>query len=285
MSHPIDVAKTQSQLNRGVNASLWATMRGQAAAGGMSRLYRGVLPVMVRPTALCMYTGNEWCKRVVAGEGGKLTLATATGAGFLSGFVEAACVTPWEVVKVRMQSTEHLGRYSSSLQAARQIVATEGPLSLFTGLGATCARNAPFNGLYFGLLFAAQSRLPPPPSPAAQFGQNLGLGCAAGAACTLLIAPFDVVKSRLQNQRPGAGGGAEYSGTVQALRRIVAAEGAGALWKGLGPLLTKVVVSCGVSFAAFHGVLGFLERSAARRDDALAGGIALGHSQQAAHKT
>jgi hypothetical protein len=77
--NPVDVVKTQSQLNRGVNATMWAALRQQVAAGGISRLYRGVLPVMLRPTAVAMYSGNEWCKRVVVGDG-ELTVTTAAGA-------------------------------------------------------------------------------------------------------------------------------------------------------------------------------------------------------------
>ncbi len=52
--NPVDVVKTQGQLNRGVNASMWAALRQQVAQGGVRRLYRGVLPVMMRPTAVAM---------------------------------------------------------------------------------------------------------------------------------------------------------------------------------------------------------------------------------------
>jgi solute carrier family 25 2-oxodicarboxylate transporter 21 len=119
--NPIDVVKTQSQLNRGVNGTMWKALQQQVADGGVRRLYRGVLPVMLRPTAVAMYSGNEWCKRAVVGSG-ELTVSTAAAAGFLSGFLEAAVVTPWEVVKVRMQSLEHQGRYTGSIQCARAIV-------------------------------------------------------------------------------------------------------------------------------------------------------------------
>jgi len=180
-------------------------------------------------------------------------------AGFLSGFLEAAVVTPWEVVKVRMQSLEHQGRYTSSVQCARTIVAQEGPAALLTGLTATCARNCPFNGLYFGLIFTAKNYLPESTAPGQTFAQNLVLGCGAGAISTFAIAPFDVVKSRMQNERrPDAAAKAEYSTVQRALVRIVRTEGVGALYKGFGPLLTKVVLSCGVSYTAFHYALDFL---------------------------
>lgn len=256
--NPVDVVKTQSQLNRGVNGSMWKALQQQVAQGGVKRLYRGVLPVMMRPTAVAMYSGNEWCKRAVVGNG-QLTVTTAAAAGFLSGFLEAAVVTPWEVVKVRMQSLEHQGRYTGSLQCARQIVAQEGGGALLTGLGATAARNCPFNGLYFGIIFAAKPHLSAELKGTELFAQNLLLGCGAGAVSTFAIAPFDVVKSRMQNERRAdAAAQAEYSSIHRTLARIVRTEGVGALYKGFAPLLTKVVMSCGTSFAAFHYALDYL---------------------------
>ncbi len=189
--------------------------------------------------------------------------AACAAAGFLSGFLEAAVVTPWEVVKVRMQSLEHTGRYASSIQCARAVVAQEGPGALLTGLTATCARNCPFNGIYFGLIFTAKGYMPASRTPSEVFAQNLLLGCGAGAVSTFAIAPFDVVKSRMQNERRavGAAAQAEYSSVQRALLRIVRTEGVGALYKGFGPLLTKVVLSCGVSYTAFHYALDFVTQA------------------------
>ena len=165
----MDVVKTQFHVNKQPNGSMWSQLRQQAAQGGVRQLYRGVLPACLRPQALCMYTGNEWCKRLVAGDG-KLTFATAPVAGFLTGYVESLCVTPFEVVKVRMQCKEHLGRYSSSLQAASLILKEEGVRALFNGLGATCAR------------CAAAGWPPPPRTPPARARCRARL--RRGARCT-----------------------------------------------------------------------------------------------------
>jgi solute carrier family 25 2-oxodicarboxylate transporter 21 len=187
-------------------------------------------------------------------------------AGFLTGYVESACVTPFELVKarpsrrsclgvaassapclvarralrrapraqVRMQVKEHGARYASSLACAKAVVVEEGALALYRGFGATCARNTTFNGVYFGLLFAGQEALPPR-AGAADVGQNLALGAASGAAATLLKAPFDVVKSRVQAQLPDAHGRLRYRHTWQAVALVAREEGVAALWKGLGP--------------------------------------------------
>lgn len=60
--HPVDVVKTQFHVNPGANGSMAAALAAQARAGGLTSLYRGLLPACLRPQALCMYTGNEWAK-------------------------------------------------------------------------------------------------------------------------------------------------------------------------------------------------------------------------------
>ena len=68
-THPVDQIKTQFHVNKGRNPSLVTSLMEQARTGGATRLYRGVLAACLRPQSLCMYTGNEWAKRIVAGDG------------------------------------------------------------------------------------------------------------------------------------------------------------------------------------------------------------------------
>ena len=275
--HPVDQVKTQFHVNTQRNGSLLAELASQARTGGVSRLYRGLLAACLRPQALCMYTGNEWCKRLVTGGSGKLTATSATAAGFLTGYLEAACVCPFELVKVRMQVKEHTSRFASSASCARQLVATEGTRALLTrGLAATCARNSTFNATYFGLIFLAQQRLPRRESGLADTAQNLGLGAVAGVASCFLKAPFDVVKSRIQAELPASfdGGRPRYStysgGVMQALRHVAATEGPAALWKGLGPMCARMALGMSVSFAAFDAALAALGQPGGSREAAAA---------------
>jgi len=266
--------KTQFHVNTRANGSLVRELAAQARAGGVSTLYRGLLAACLRPQALCMYTGNEWCKRAVSGgPGAPLTTGRATAAGFLSGLLEAACVCPFELVKVRMQVKEHSAVFASSLQCARSLVASEGLGRLATrGLAATCARNSTFNAVYFGLIHEAQSKYLPRRRGAADTLQNLALGGAAGVASCLLKAPFDVVKSRIQAELPVAapGGGLRYitysGGVGQALTHVARTEGVLALWKGLGPMCARMALGMSVSFAAFDAALAALGRAGGSRE-------------------
>ncbi len=62
-------------------------------------------------------------------------------------------------------------------------------------------------------------------------------GGIAGVIGTSIIFPIDMVKTRLQNQTAAA---ARYSGPLDCARKIVAAEGAGGLYRGLKPNLIGV---------------------------------------------
>ena len=85
---------------------------------------------------------------------------TAAIAGWCSGWVEALIVSPTQVIKVRLQAKEHLGRYSGPLDCVKKHIAEEGPLALFIGLSPTIWRNTVWNTVYFGTMFQIKSLLP-----------------------------------------------------------------------------------------------------------------------------
>ena len=60
--HPVDQIKTQFHVNNTQNGSMWQALRQEVARGGVTRVYRGLPAAALRPQALCMYVGNEWCK-------------------------------------------------------------------------------------------------------------------------------------------------------------------------------------------------------------------------------
>ncbi len=60
--HPVDQIKTQFHVNTAANGSMLKALASEAQKGGVARLYRGLPAAALRPQALCMYTGNEWCK-------------------------------------------------------------------------------------------------------------------------------------------------------------------------------------------------------------------------------
>ena len=261
VSHPLDQVKTQFHINQGHNASVLRAMRVQMQEGGIFRLYRGILAACTRQQAICMYTGNEWSKRIVAGSSGELSVPGAYLAGGLTGYLEAACVTPFELVKVRMQSLEHVAKYRSSIDCAAAVVREEGFVALYNGFGASCWRNCTFNGIYFGFInqVKAQAPLPQPSNPTETVAQDLSIGMMAGFVATCFKMPFDVAKSRLMNQRPPEPGmRPQFRHTLQCIHHTWRHEGVGALYKGFSPTAMRIVLGTGVAYAAFEWALGQL---------------------------
>ncbi|KAJ2005453.1 mitochondrial aspartate-glutamate transporter agc1 [Coemansia thaxteri] len=111
---------------------------------------------------------------------------------------------------------------------------------------------------------------------------KLGNGAVAGVTGVTIIFPLDMVKTRLQNQKPSvAGGRLPYSGAVDCFRQIVRAEGVRGLYRGLVPNLAGVTPEKAIKLAANDIMRGvFAERCGTTTDrlpvgyGALAGAIA-----------
>ena len=79
----------------------------------------------------------------------------------------------------------------------------------------------------------------------------------AAFVATIFKMPFDVAKSRLQNQPPPPPGAAppKYVHTLQTCATIMREEGALALYRGFSPTVMRMVVGQGVAYAAFEFAL------------------------------
>ena len=78
---------------------------------------------------------------------------------------------------------------------------------------------------------------------------------------TMLNTPFDVVKSRMQNQlaAEAAGGALKYRNVFQSLGVVLREEGFGALYKGLGARLLRLGPGGGIMIVAFDQVMEWLK--------------------------
>jgi solute carrier family 25 2-oxodicarboxylate transporter 21 len=81
-------------------------------------------------------------------------------------------------------------------------------------------------------------------------------GFLGGTLGVLMNTPFDVVKSRMQNQLPGAA--VKYSYVLPSLVTVLREEGPAALYKGLGPRLVRLGPGGGIMIVAFEVVSSWL---------------------------
>lgn len=256
MVQPLDMVKTRFQLYEGGrNPSVGRALLDIYREGGVSRFYRGFLPeaASTMPARTAMYmTYNAILKKM--SEHMPLTAGCSSLAGACAGIPEGMLVTPLQVVKVRLQSKEYLGRYHGTLDCCKKIVLQEGVQGLFAGLGATAARNFIWNGVYFGLIFHLKALLQSGnDSGMTRFVGTSGISFVGGAIATCFNAPLDTAKSRMQLQDTKAAT-PKYRNTLQTLALVVKEEGPRACYKGFAPKVLRMAFGGAVGMPIFEAV-------------------------------
>jgi solute carrier family 25 2-oxodicarboxylate transporter 21 len=159
--HPIDVAKTRQQLQITYKQNVREIMKtiiyqegGGNAIKGYLRIYRGVLSPLLgmMPKSAVWLATNERLKYLMIGENGKETAKVRFLAGFLSGWPEAAVVTPFDTVKVKLQSRRFSSQYQNSWDCMKGVIKQDGVIGLWRGLEPTLWRNGTWNGIYFTVI-------------------------------------------------------------------------------------------------------------------------------------
>ncbi|KAL3464761.1 putative mitochondrial carrier protein [Aspergillus heterothallicus] len=181
-------------------------------------------------------------------------LATGAAARVAAGFI----MMPVTVLKVRYESDYYA--YRSLYGAGRDIVRTEGFRGLFSGFGATAARDAPYAGLYV-LIYEqlkrhlssttnSQStnpdqRLKSPSSSSINFVS----GALAAGLATAITNPFDAVKTRLQLMPQ------KYGNMMRAVRLMVHEDGIRSLFGGLGLRIGRKALSSALAWTVYEELI------------------------------
>jgi len=196
-------------------------------------------PLMLEaPKRAVKFAANGYWGNVFTSNGQvPMTQAVAIATGCAAGATESVVVTPFELVKIRLQ--DKASTYKGPMDVVRQTVRMAGPLGLYSGMEATFWRHVWWNGGYFGSIFQIRSLLPKAQSKSGELFNNFVSGAIGGAIGTALNTPFDVVKSRIQMQGTG-----EW--TYPALLRTAREEGVAALYKGFTPKVLRLAPGGGV---------------------------------------
>ena len=171
---PFEVVKTRMQahrLNMGPTKGMFATAGCVVRDEGVRGLWAGVTASCVRTAAgaglyflLLERVSRELNQRFPKAEGDKAG-AAANGArtfavGAASRALAATLLCPITVVKTRMEYAAMSGvTYAGVGNALWQVASKEGARGLFSGLGSTLARDAPFSGLNLLMYTKARSAM------------------------------------------------------------------------------------------------------------------------------
>ncbi|KAG6615077.1 Mitochondrial Carrier (MC) Family [Phytophthora cinnamomi] len=264
---PLDVTKTRLQLDRAgqykgmINCG--STIYKQE--GGLA-LYKGLTPFvtnMVLKYAL-RFGSFAWFKEQIAGGKDKpITPTINFTAGLLAGCIESVIiVTPFEVIKTRMQKEVGVGRFSGPVDCTRHIVRNEGVRALWKGNIPTMARqgsNQAFNFMAFAWLNHHVWDKQDGDGKTLPTYATFINGLIAGSLGPMFNTPMDVLKTRLMAQETVPGQELKYKGFFDAMKVISKEEGVGALWKGLLPRLTRMAPGQAITWSVVMRVTSIFE--------------------------
>ncbi|KAI9138736.1 mitochondrial 2-oxodicarboxylate carrier protein [Paraphysoderma sedebokerense] len=269
--YPLDVVKTRFQLQVGTGGkdgytSIADCFRKIIKNEGFGRLYRGVLPpVLVEaPKRATKFAANEQYTtlyrnlfNIPTGKPMPHPLVILTGVS--AGCTEAFLVVSFELVKIRLQDKNNAGKYKSTMDCVSKILREEGPMAFFKGLESTLWRHATWNGGYFAVINLVNQRLPETETKSGMLLNKFISGTFGGTVGTMLNTPFDVVKTRVQNQT--ASQNPKYNWAIPALGTIAREEGLRALYKGFVPKVLRLGPGGGILYVVYDQVSEFIKKN------------------------
>jgi len=272
VTNPIDVIKIRMQLDNelGSNQNSKNIFKDRYYKGfirgairifseeGFRGLYKGLVPSMMREGSystirLGAYEPIKF--QLGATDIARTPLWKKIVAGATSGTIGSAIATPTDLVKVRFQAVGpgHKSEYRHTFHAFWTIGRKEGVRGLWTGVGPTVQRAA--------ILTAAQIPSYDHTKHTLLNAQLMDEGPAlhgvssviAGFVTACSTSPFDVVKTRMMNQKKDANGKPlVYRNTIHCIGKIVRYEGILGLYKGFIPNWMRIGPHTIVTFFVFE---------------------------------
>eukprot|EP01132_Coremiostelium_polycephalum_P006157 gene6157-7669_t len=147
-------------------------------------------------------------------------------------------------------------QYVGCINALKEMVKKEGPLSIFKGNGANVLKVSPNTGIRFLTYeFCKKHFTNGDPTKKLSGTQTMFSGAMAGLTSTFFTYPLDVIRIRLSLQGLNNGLGTyRYKGVGHGMIRIYKEEGVRGLYKGLGTAILSVAPWVSLSFASYEGL-------------------------------
>ncbi|OQR85817.1 Mitochondrial Carrier (MC) Family [Achlya hypogyna] len=177
----------------------------------------------------------------------KDSLYTRFLAGAVASSTAEMATLPVDITKVRLQAqgmTAHQSvQYAGMADAMAKIARLEGPSALWKGARPAVTRQIVYSSMCMvlyepfrdAIMLMGEPKSAQHAPSSMSFAQKLMAGGLAGAISISIANPVDVIKVRMQADRSGA----LYSGLIDAVRKIHAAEGGRGFLSGLGPNVTR----------------------------------------------
>ncbi|KAE9013863.1 hypothetical protein PF004_g8549 [Phytophthora fragariae] len=221
---------------------------------GPLALYAGLPPTLLTaiPSTAVYFTSYELLlKRLKAAFPEQNHGLLAMASGSMARAASTTIFSPFELIRVQMQAVANAHPFATYVRQVWQ----GGARQLFTGLGATLARDIPFSAFYwFGIETSKEyltERVPIADAQRRRISVAFVSGVLAGVLATVVTHPFDVIKTRSQL--------VVYSKDMapapsirQLLRHMWETEGARGMTAGLVPRVVKVAPACAIMISLYE---------------------------------
>lgn len=294
--NPADIASCAVEdVERRTINSTWDGLRKIAQNEGPTTLWRGLSPtlVMAVPANVIYFAGYDWLRTSPTSPFRK-TVSDAyipLVAGATARILAAVTVSPIEMFRTRMQAANHTataaGHFRETMDGLRDMVASQGALSLWRGLTLTLWRDVPFSAIYWWGYEATRNALTDARgrrearNDGVEFRMGRGeeriqrrsrsrsrnnqidtltdsflAGASAGGVAAFVTTPFDVGKTRQQIARHAN----KVAGVVRPedqtmprfLMHIYREQGVAGLFRGWSARCLKIAPACAIMISCYE---------------------------------
>ena len=166
-------------------------------------------------------------------------------------------IGPIEHIRTRLQvQTASAGgkpQYAGPIDCIKKIYSAHGISGIYKGQVPTLIREFNAYGIYF-LVYESlvNNALTTTNRTRDQMGslEVCQYGAAAGMAIWLTTYPIDIIKSKIQTD--GFGSAQKYHGTLDCVRKTMAAEGVRGFFRGITPCLLRAAPANAATFVGFE---------------------------------
>jgi hypothetical protein len=166
------------------------------------------------------------------------------GAGIAAGFTESLFITPFELVKTNLQTTNN----KDASKVIKEIYYQKGIPGLYRGFSTTAIRqctNQAFNfSIYYKLrhAFIAENEKP-------SMFQIIPFTLFSSSIGPIVTSPVDTIKTRFMNPKYS------YKSIFEAAKDMVKTEGISSFYKGIGLRLLRVCGGQAITFCVVENLL------------------------------
>ena len=292
VEHPFDLVKVRLQTQQSIMSQTAALSSGNPAnvtqlfsgpldcfrttirREGVLGLYQGITSPMagaIAETATLFVAFNRIQEFAMSlkspdGQQQELSLPMLALCGSFAGACASLALTPFELVKCRLQTdnirkygdSQSIKRRSGPLTIIKEVLKTEGPLGFYRGLSSTFIREGVGSSIWFSSYEFMCRHLLKRNHPEANgrstkvekslltAGEVMLSGSFAGVVYNSLIFPVDTLKSIEQTSR------ASSSSKLNIIKTILRQDGIKGFYRGLGITLFRAVPGNAVIFLVFE---------------------------------